>query len=131
MNAGDLSDLALYMAGKGIELVEVAADGERYQLALDANARHSEVNRLSNRIFAPFIRSMAIGRLRTTHPLRTRPEIRVGAAVRKDQIVAYIEAGELLLPVIAANDGVVLRQLEPEGTLVGYGTRLFALDPAT
>lgn len=131
MKTADLSDLASHAARKGIELIEIEAEGQRYQLVVSANVQCGEINRPSNQPAGSFIKSMAIGVLRTTHPLRRTPEIAVGSAVRKGQIVAYLETGELLLPVTATDDGIVLRQLELEGSLVGYGTRLFGLDPAT
>lgn len=131
MKTADLSDLASYAARKGIEFIEIEVEGQRYQLLVSTDVQYGEINRPSNQPAGSFIRSMAIGVLRATHPLRRTPAIAVGSAVRKGQIAAYLETGELLLPVTATDDGIVLKQLELEGNLVGYGTRLFALDPAT
>ena len=74
------------------------------------------------------IRAPAIGRLRLRHPAAAPdPGDDAPRFVRAGDIVAYLEAGLALRPVVAEADGRLGASLQPDGSLVGYGTPLFTL----
>lgn len=70
-----------------------------------------------------------IGVFLQAHPLDSK-----GAAlprlVRRGEIIGYLKAAGLLRPVAAPSEGVLVRCLVDEGTLVGFATPLFAIQAA-
>ena len=72
------------------------------------------------------IEARAIGRLRLRHPdAAPQAEDPYPMTVVRGDIVAFLEAGALLRPVVADADGLIGPPLERDGNLVGYGTPLF------
>jgi len=45
--------------------------------------------------------------------------------VRRGEIIGWLKVGPLLRPVTAREDAVVARPILPDGSLAGYGGRLF------
>lgn len=74
---------------------------------------------------AAMLTATAIGHLRLTHPARAPRSF--PCDVMAGEAVAYLQAGPLLRAVIAPRACQVGPPLLPEGTLVGYGTPVFAL----
>ena len=74
------------------------------------------------------LRAAAIGRLRLRHPeAAADAEAGFPRAVSCGDIVAFLEAGGCLRPVLAEADCTIGAPLLAEGSLVGYGTPVFAL----
>jgi biotin carboxyl carrier protein len=71
----------------------------------------------------------ALGTLLRTHPLHETPLAADGEAVARGQAVALLKVGALLVPVVAPVGGVIVDSAAEDGTLVGYGDRLFDLSP--
>ncbi len=65
------------------------------------------------------------GRFRSVHPLEVAPRFSEGDWVGKGDIIAYVEANSLLLPVIAASDLVLGRPLAADDQAVGWGEALY------
>jgi len=65
----------------------------------------------------------------THHPLHSHPFAEPETPVAKGQIVGLLQAGVLLLPVVAPRDGVFVQYVSADWTLVGYATPLFELRP--
>jgi acetyl-CoA carboxylase biotin carboxyl carrier protein len=63
------------------------------------------------------------------HPLRESAMAPVGADVLAQAPLGFLQVGPLLMPVPAPLTGTVLDVLVPPGTVVGYGTPLFSLQP--
>ena len=70
-----------------------------------------------------------VGTFLRTHPLHDRPLAAAGDAVGAGKPVAALQVGALLLPVVAPAAAVVIDAAVEDGTLVGYGDRLFDLLP--
>ncbi|ARE40714.1 Biotin carboxyl carrier protein of acetyl-CoA carboxylase [Rhodovulum sp. P5] len=77
---------------------------------------------------AQVVRASHFGLFRAVHPGRTEPEATIGQQVTAGQILAFIEAGRLLHPVVAETPGTLGECLVADGALVGYGAPVFALD---
>ena len=71
--------------------------------------------------------SPGVGVFRLAHPFGAQLPSS-GGSVATGAVVAFVQAGPLLLPVIAARDGVLGQALVSEGTKVDYGMPLFDLD---
>lgn len=69
------------------------------------------------------------GHLHLRHPQRQVPEAPSGAAVTEGKIVAYVEVGGQLHPVVADRAGRLARWLVEDGALVGYGAALAEIAP--
>ena len=65
----------------------------------------------------------------THHPLQSHPFAEPEVPVAQGQIVGLLQAGVLMLPVVAPKDGVFVQYVSADRTLVGYATPLFELRP--
>lgn len=65
--------------------------------------------------------SSGFGEFRSRHPLVSEIGPYEAGSVVKGQIVAFLQAGEVLFPIEADRDGIVARVLVQDGALVGYG----------
>jgi acetyl-CoA carboxylase biotin carboxyl carrier protein len=72
-------------------------------------------------------RAPGVGVFRIDHPTIGRPVADLGQAVKKGDTVGVLQVGAILKPVIAAADGVLGAALVEDGTVVGFGTPLYAL----
>ena len=104
-------------------------DGDRHILATrhdvhDLAAHEPPAPRRETTIIAPHA-----GIFRSKHPCEQARKS-LPRPVRRGEIIGFLEAGSLLRPVLAAEDGILARQLADEGAIVGYGAALFGLYPA-
>nr|WP_236772225.1 biotin/lipoyl-containing protein [Agrobacterium tumefaciens] len=58
------------------------------------------------------------------HPQRPDRSVRAGQSVAKGEIVAFVAAGPVLVPVIAEKAGTVSEIVTETSALVGYGSTL-------
>jgi biotin carboxyl carrier protein len=134
MNLSDLAELACRMAERGIDEIEISRDGMRHRLVVETTPAQSGLTPIS---LAPadisWLTAPVPARFRPAHPARAQPELERGADVSAGDIVAYLEAGDLVLPVLAAVGGKVSDIAARDGDLVGYGSRLIGLtaDPGS
>ncbi len=70
------------------------------------------------------LKSPGIGILRRCHPLAAAQQLAEGDRIEKGHTVAYLETGDVLLPIYADQSGVMGRWLADEGELIGYGAPL-------
>nr|WP_246746667.1 biotin/lipoyl-containing protein [Agrobacterium burrii] len=56
------------------------------------------------------------------HPQRPDRAVQAGRSVTKGEIVAFVAAGLLIVPVIAEKAGTVSEIVAEAGALVGYGS---------
>lgn len=63
------------------------------------------------------------------HPLAAHPFAEIGDEVAEGEPLACLQVGALLMPVRAPGAGIVAERMAEPGTLVGYGTPLFRLQP--
>lgn len=102
----------------------VASGAEVFEVDQTAEQPVGPAPRLPETITAPHI-----GVFLPEHPSSTRGTA-LPRLVRRGETIGYLKAGALLRPVVAPSDGVLSRQLAPEGALAGYGTPLFELHAA-
>ena len=102
----------------------VASGGEVFEVDQTAEQPVGPAPRRPETITAPHI-----GLFLPEHPSSTRGTA-LPRLVRRGETIGYLKAGALLRPVVAPSDGVLSRQLAPEGALAGYGTPLFELHAA-
>jgi acetyl-CoA carboxylase biotin carboxyl carrier protein len=78
---------------------------------------------------ALLVQAPAPGIFLQQHPLRDRAIAAIGDDVAADAPLGLLQIGPLLLPVSAPSTGTVTDVLAQHGTIVGYGTPLFELQP--
>ncbi len=71
------------------------------------------------------IKALHVGLVRFTHPGASESLATAGMSVEAGAIVALLQVGPCLRPVIAPQAGVIGRPLVREGDLAGYGTPVF------
>jgi acetyl-CoA carboxylase biotin carboxyl carrier protein len=133
MRPEDLSEIAAAMAAAGVARLELTGPDLRLVLGREARAEPLTIE-LEDESVAPDAQTIAVaapgvGTFLRAHPLHDRPLAAAGDAVAAGQTVAMLRVGALLLPVVAPVAGIVIAAAAPEGTLVGYGDRLFDLLP--
>lgn len=97
--------------------------------APDANDADPGTTAVSGARDAPVrLKAPGMGFICTTHPLGGLQIVQQGAPIQRGQILAFLAVGEVLAPVISDRDAASVRQLVPDGALVGYGDALFELD---
>ena len=69
----------------------------------------------------------AAGLFRAVHPARLGRFVEEGQLIHQGQIVAFVQTGPVLRPVIARRRGIIGRLLVAEGAFVNRGTPLIAL----
>jgi acetyl-CoA carboxylase biotin carboxyl carrier protein len=138
MRAQDMAGIAAAMAAAGVARLELTGPDFRLTLGLDARLEPqavetgAEVSGAEVETAPPGalgVASPGVGVFLRVHPLHDRPLAAAGDAVAAGQTVAVLRVGALLLPVVAPVAGIVIAAAAPEGTLVGYGDRLFDLLP--
>jgi len=129
MRPDDLAEIAAAMAAAGIARFEL--DGPDVHLVLgrgtalvpeDASATNESAEVIA--VTAP-----GVGTFLRAHPLHNRPLADHGETVAAGQAVALLQVGALLVPVASPAGGVIVDAAAEDGTLVGYGDRLFDLSP--
>jgi len=75
------------------------------------------------------VRAPSVGVFLAAHPLHATPLALPGTRVRAGEPIGLMQIGALLLPVDAPQDATVRAVLAAPGTVVGFGTPLFELDP--
>jgi acetyl-CoA carboxylase biotin carboxyl carrier protein len=133
MRPEDLSGIAAAMATAGIARLELTGPDVRLVLGRGASAGPLavEVEAKSTAPRAETIAAVApgVGTFLRAHPLHDRPLAVAGDAVGAGQVIAVLQVGALLLPVVAPAAAMVIDATGEDGTLVGYGDRLFDLSP--
>ncbi|WPX16337.1 biotin/lipoyl-containing protein [Pseudomonas sp. 10S4] len=65
-----------------------------------------------------------------THPQQSEVLVSVGSRVAPGQLVALLQVGDLLLPILSQKAGRVAAVLTVCGTTVGFGEAFMRLDAA-
>lgn len=125
--------LADWLQGTGITLLELSGPHQRVRLRRDAAGAVSELPPAA--VAAPdapapeaaIVRAGCVGVLLHAHPLRDEPLVRVGQEVAAGQALALLKIGLVLLPVPAPRAGTVRRIVAAHATAVGFGTPLLEL----
>ncbi|WP_443701174.1 biotin/lipoyl-containing protein [Pseudomonas sp.] len=73
------------------------------------------------------LKTPGLGHLRLTHPDHREVLVTVGSLVGRGQLVAFLQVGELLLPVRSQHAGRLAAVLTECGAAVGYGEAFMRL----
>jgi acetyl-CoA carboxylase biotin carboxyl carrier protein len=135
MGAAELADLVRRLQASGVTFYELEGPSERLRLHLAASAPlRAEASAQTDPVddsppqstAASPIRAPHMGYLRLSHRIGgVEKEVIAGEPVIRGQLLAFLDAGGILLPVEADRDGLIGQVLAEEGALVGYGTPLF------
>jgi acetyl-CoA carboxylase biotin carboxyl carrier protein len=133
MRPEDLSEIAAAMAKAGIRHLELIGPDVRLVLGREAIAEPPAIE-VEAETRAPSAATIAVaapgvGTFLRAHPLHDRPLAAAGDSVGAGQPIAVLQVGALLLPVVASTAAVMIDAVVEDGTLVGYGDRLFDLPP--
>lgn len=74
------------------------------------------------------IRSDGMGYFFRQYPLSEPADTNIAVSVSKDEIVGYLQIGEVVRPVVSSVAGLLTAPLIADGQLVGYGDELFSLE---
>lgn len=103
-------------------------DGDWHILATRHDVRELTAHKPSAPRREATIAAPHAGIFRSKHPSE-QAQKSLPRPVRRGEIIGFLDAGSLLRPVLAAEDGILARQLAEEGALTGYGAALFGLYP--
>jgi acetyl-CoA carboxylase biotin carboxyl carrier protein len=78
---------------------------------------------------AVVVRAPSVGIFLDEHPLCERAVAPIGAEIVAGAPLGFLQVGSLLTPVSAPQAGTVIDVLVKHGSVVGYGTPLFELQP--
>jgi biotin carboxyl carrier protein len=73
------------------------------------------------------LKTSGLGHLRLSHPDHREVLVTVGSLVERGQLVAFLQVGELLLPVRSQHAGRLAAVLTECGAAVGYGEAFMRL----
>jgi acetyl-CoA carboxylase biotin carboxyl carrier protein len=125
-----LSEIAAAMAAAGVLRLELTGPDVRLVLGRGASAEPLMVEaEAPPEAETIAVAAPGIGAFLRAHPLHDRPLAAPGDAVGAGQPVAVLQVGALLVPVVAPTAGLIVDGAVEDGTLVGYGDRLFDLLP--
>lgn len=130
MTVEEIERLAALCARAGIGEIELAHADFTLHLRMEASAAEAPDDAATTpKAEAVFkgARAPGVGVFRINHPTTGRPVGEPGQAVRQGDMVGVLQVGAVLKPVIAPADGMLGAALVEDGTVVGYGTPLYAL----
>jgi acetyl-CoA carboxylase biotin carboxyl carrier protein len=130
MRPDEIAELAAAMAAAGVARLELTGPVVRLVLGRGTSAEPLAVEEATEPEAATIaVAAPGVGTFLRAHPLHDRPLAAAGDAVAVGQALAVLKVGALLLPVVAPSAAVVIDAAVEDGTLVGYGDRLFDLLP--
>nr|WP_295977155.1 biotin/lipoyl-containing protein [uncultured Agrobacterium sp.] len=127
---GTIADLAAHLESNNVSAIEIETlDGSLKIVALaggqaPAGERPIEAAKAPVKTGDILARAPMAGIFTPTHPQRPDRVVQAGQSVTKGEIVAFMTAGLVIVPVIAENTGTVSEIVAETGVLVGYGSPL-------
>ena len=136
MDIATLKDMAAALAKTDIEWLEIDGPGVSLRLrrghaaaAVAATAAAATPPAAVESAAPPTARAPMAGVFLHRHPLQAAPLATVGETVAAGQVIGLVQAGLLLMPVVAQAAATVLALAVPHGATVGYGDTLLQLQP--
>lgn len=126
LSTADISGVAVALAESGLAELHLTGPGIDVHLIRSCSG---DIDRVTPSSPADVIVAPGVGIFLTRHPLHTASLAGPGHPVRAGQTVALLRIGLVLRPVAAPVAGQIGAPLAEEGTLVGYGTKLFSFHP--
>lgn len=134
----DIGKIADLLVEAGLETLELSnQEGSRLfiKVSQPQSCQHEQSPSSAPQVSAPetavSVKTPYFGLLSYTHPLREEPFAPVGSRVQKDDVVALLTLETLQIPVLAGADGEVTEITAQAGTLVGFGTTIMKIEPAS
>ncbi|MCZ7480897.1 MULTISPECIES: biotin/lipoyl-containing protein [Rhizobium/Agrobacterium group] len=127
---GTIADLAAHLERNNVSAIEIETpDGSLKIVGMagdqtPAALRPIETNKAPVKTGDILARAPMAGIFTPAHPQRPDRVVQAGQSVVKGEIVAFVTAGLVLVPVIAEKAGTVSEIVAETGTLVGYGSTL-------
>jgi len=125
--------LCAWLAGTDIGLLELKSPTTTLRLVQDgaAGAIQTVIGAEATRPRQPafVVRAPGPGIFLDRHPLRDGAMAPIGSEIVAEAPLGFLQVGPLLRPVPASQTGTVTDVLAQPGTVVGYGTPLFNLQP--
>ena len=134
MFGNQLRELSAWMAAADIDELQLSGPSLRLQLARDGGETIPDRTRDQQFGEPPrhdqplsIVAASSVGVFLDRHPLHESALAPAGTPVRTGQIIGLLQAGALLVPVLAPRDGCIGATLVAHGTPVGFGTGLIEL----
>lgn len=130
MTVEEIGKLAAMCASAGIGEIEVSQAGFSLRLRLQSVVAEAPVAATEAPVAETAfkgVRAPGVGVFRLDHPTTGHPIAEPGQTVRKGETVGVLQVGPCLKAIVAPADGVLGAALVEDGTVVGYGTPLYAL----
>ncbi|MGV2018935.1 acetyl-CoA carboxylase biotin carboxyl carrier protein [Agrobacterium sp. 22-223-1] len=127
---GTIADLAAHLERNNISAIEIETPDGSLKIVAMAGGQAPVAQRPIEAAKAPvkagdiLARAPMAGIFTPAHPQRPDRAVRAGQSVAKGEIIAFIAAGPVLVPVIAEKAGTVGEIVTEAGALVGYGSTL-------
>ena len=126
---GTIADLAAHLERNNVSAIEIETpDGSLKIIAMAGAqapaAQRIEAAKVPAKAGDILARAPMAGIFTPAHPQRPDRAVQTGQSVVKGEIIAFIAAGPVLVPVIAEKAGTVSEIVTEAGALVGYGSTL-------
>ena len=127
---GTIADLAAHLERNNVSAIEIETPDGSLKIVAMAGGQAPAAQRPSEAVKAPvkardiLARAPMAGIFTPAHPQRPDRAVQAGQSVAKGEIVAFIAAGPVLVPVIAEKAGTVSEIVTEAGALVGYGSTI-------
>jgi acetyl-CoA carboxylase biotin carboxyl carrier protein len=126
-----VDQLSVWLKDAGLALLELRGPSATLRLVNDGASVSVVEGEEIPPVDAPSItiRAPSPGIFLDRHPLHERAIAMVAADVRAGEPLGFLQIGPLLLAVSAPRSGTVTDMPIEHGTIIGYGTPLFELQP--
>lgn len=127
---GTIADLAAHLERNNVSAIEIETfDGSLKIVAMaggqaPAGERPIEAAKAQVKAGDILARAPMAGIVTPAHPQRPDRAVQTGQSVTKGEIVAFVMAGPVIVPIIAEKTGTVSEIVAKAGALVGYGSAL-------
>ncbi|MBP8940201.1 MAG: hypothetical protein KBG72_17080 [Agrobacterium sp.] len=127
---GTIADLAAHLERNNVFAIEIETPDGSLKIVALAHGQAPAEQRPIGATKAPvktgniLARAPMAGIFTPAHPQRPDRVVQLGQSVTKGEIVAFVTAGLVIVPVIADKAGTVSEIVAEAGTLVGYGSTL-------
>jgi acetyl-CoA carboxylase biotin carboxyl carrier protein len=127
-----VDELCAWLAATDIGLLELKGPTGTLRLLHDgssATVQHVDGPETRSHADAVVVRALSVGLFLDQHPLCERAVAPIGAEVVAGAPLGFLQVDSLLTPVSAPQAGTVTDVFVKHGSVVGYGTLLFELQP--
>ncbi|MFK3780244.1 acetyl-CoA carboxylase biotin carboxyl carrier protein [Agrobacterium sp. NPDC089420] len=127
---GTIADLAAHLARNNVSAIEIETPDGSLKIVAMAGGQAAAARRPIETAKVPvkagdiLARAPMAGIFIPAHPQHPDRAVQTGQSVTKGEVVAFVAAGLVIVPVIAEKAGTVGEIVAEAGALVGYGSTL-------